>query len=130
MTSVAAKCRICNNTAPADQFQLSHKHKLMVCPNCYSGKTELLREKIEKATKEKPPKPLGWDAEDEYLEKAVKLKQQEKKPKFERIPGTNQVNCICHHCEFKFRYNPFKKLPGTCPYCNGDIPKLRLFSML
>ena len=130
MTSVAAKCKACNNTAPANQFKLSHEHKMMVCPNCFSGKTKQLHEKIEKIRRETPPKPLGWDAEDEYLEKVTRLKVQIKKPKFERIPGTNQVRCICHNCEFKFKYDPFRKLPGTCPYCNSDIPKLRTFNLL
>ncbi len=130
MTNVAAICKVCNNTAPADQFKLSHEHRMMVCPNCISGRTKQLEEKKEQIKKTELPKPAGWDAEDDYLEKAARLKKTESGPKFEKIPGTNQVRCICHNCKYQFKYDPFKKSPRSCPYCDGDIPKLRLFNLL
>ena len=45
MNIVKAKCRRCNNSVPADQFKLHYSYKMMVCPNCFSGKTQLQEEK-------------------------------------------------------------------------------------
>lgn len=101
---------------------------MMVCPNCFAGKTKLAQENAQKA--ESAPKPRGWDAEDEYLEKMSKMKQKETNVQFEKISGTSQVKCTCPHCEFQFKYDPFRKLPRTCPYCDNEIPKLKLFNLL
>ena len=99
----------------------------MVCPNCYSGRTEKLKAKEEKKVDVKPP---GWDQEDEYLEKAAKLKQQQVKAQFKKIPGTDQIQCTCSACKYSFKYDPFRKRPRNCPYCSEDIPKLNTFSLL
>jgi hypothetical protein len=128
MSEIKATCRVCNSSVPANQFKLSHKYKQMVCNNCFIGRTEQKREQIRKV--EAPPKPAGWDAEDDYLEKVLKQKKKEEVVKFSRIPGTNQVQCLCKSCKFSFKYDPFRKLPRTCPYCNSDIPKVRTFNLL
>lgn len=128
MDNITAICKICNNSAQADKFKLHHEYKRMVCPNCFSGKTQYIKDKDKK--KEESSKPLGWDKEDEYLEKITRIKEINAKPEFKKIPGTNQVKCTCHNCKFSFKYDPFRKSPRTCPYCNGDIPKLRTFNLL
>ena len=128
-SSVKATCRVCNGSFPADQFKLHYKFKKMVCPNCFSGRTQREEEK-KKAVEKETPKPAGWDHEDEYLEKVLKSKERNEKAKFEKIPGTHQVKCTCKSCNYSFKYDPFRKLPRTCPYCNNDIPKLRTFSLL
>ena len=125
---IKAKCRNCGKESDSEDFRLHYKYRMMVCPNCFSGRTEQQQKIIQK--KEAPPKPAGWDAEDDYLEKISKLKKEEQKSMFKKIPGTDHVMCKCNMCKFSFRYNPFKKLPRTCPYCNANIPKLRTFSLL
>ena len=124
---INAKCRNCGKESDSEGFKLHYKFRMMVCPNCFSGRTEQ-QQKIVK--KKEIPKPAGWDAEDEYLEKMTKLKKEEQKVMFKKIPGTDYVLCNCNMCKYQFKYNPFKKMPRTCPYCNADIPKLRTFSML
>ncbi|MBU0460436.1 MAG: hypothetical protein KKH52_03915 [Nanoarchaeota archaeon] len=125
---VNAKCKNCNKEADSETFKLHYKYKMMVCQDCFSGRTEKRQKIFER--QEAPPKPAGWDKEDEYLEKITKLKQKEIKSQFKKIPGTDHVMYNCNMCKYSFRYNPFKKLPRSCPYCSADIPKLRTFSLL
>jgi len=125
---VKATCKVCNQAFPSDQFRLHFKLKMMVCPNCFSGKTQK-RQEEQKVVAEKPKIP-GWDAEDEYLVKAAKMRQQTEKATFKRVPGTQQIKCICHNCTYSFNYDPFRKMPRACPYCNTDIPRLKEYSLL
>ena len=128
--NITAICRVCNKSAPADQFKLHYKLKQMVCPNCFSGKTEKAAENAEQKKVEEPPRPAGWDKEDEYLEKMARLRPKEQNPQFTKIPGSTLVKCTCSICEYTFKYDPLRKIPYTCPYCNGDIPKLKTFNLL
>ncbi|MBU0457347.1 MAG: hypothetical protein ABH824_05010 [Nanoarchaeota archaeon] len=127
--AIKAQCKVCGIFVPVDQFKLHYKYKKMVCPNCFSGKTEKAEEKKRVET---PAKPPGWDQEDEYLQKMVRLRNKEEKEKaqFTKIPGTEQVRCKCNNCKFSFKYDPFRKSPRTCPYCNEDIPRLKTFNLL
>ena len=127
--SVAAICRICNKSSPSDQFRLHHKYKMVVCPTCFSGRTEELRKK-EAERKVEPSKPVGWDQDDEYLEKMSVARKQERQASFSKVPGTSQVRCTCQYCKFSFKYDPFRKSPKTCPYCDREVPKLNTFNML
>lgn len=124
--TVKARCRNCGKEAPSDQFKLHYKLQQMVCPTCYSGKTQ----KEEQRKREEAPKPAGWDMDDAYLEKVSKVRRQEEKEQFKKIPGTDYVKYACKNCKYEFRYDVFRKTPRSCPYCNADIPKLRTFSML
>ena len=119
---IKAKCKQCSNEFPADQFKLHYVYKQMVCPNCFKGKKE-------KTVKEilSEPRPKGWDKEDEYLEKVSKTKDQQ--VTYSKIPGTDLVKYKCVSCQFQFKYNPFRKRPATCPYCNGEIPKFKTLSL-
>ena len=130
ISGIKAKCRNCDREALADKFKLHYKLRVMVCPDCYSGETQQLKEQA-KAQKVESAKPPGWDAEDKYLENFHKNKQKEPETvKFSRIPGTNQVQCECKACKFKFRYDPFRRLPKSCPYCDGDIPRMNTLNLL
>ncbi len=125
------QCRVCKGFAPADQFKLHYKYKQVVCPNCASGRKEP-EEKKKAAVAEpvQPKKPAGWDKEDEYLEKMIRLKQQSQpQPKIEKIPGTNLVKLACFKCAYKFKYDPFRKMPQVCPYCNIDVPNLKTYNL-
>jgi len=124
--TIKAQCSVCKGFALADQFKLHHTYRKMVCPNCFSGKTKQQQE----MKKVEPQKPLGWDKDDEYLEKISRMRKQEDQAQFEKIPGTDHVKCTCPHCKYTFRYDPFRKIPKTCPYCNNDVPKLKTFTLL
>lgn len=123
---VKATCKNCGQQASADQFKLHYKLKMMVCPNCFTGKTQRQEaEQQQKATQ--PKKPAGWDAEDEYLEKTTRQKKEQLEPYVSKIPGTSQVQYKCTHCKYPFKYNPDTRTPRTCPYCNYDVPKISSF---
>ena len=122
---VKATCKNCDKQSMASQFRLHYKYKMMVCPDCYAGKND------DKPIKKEAPKmPPGWDAEDDYLEKIAKIRKEENQAQFSKIPGTDQVKCKCSSCKYSFKYNPFKRIPRMCPYCNVNIPKLKTFNLL
>ena len=124
---VKAECKVCRGSASADLFKLHHDYKQMVCPACYTGKTKQKEEMQKKTVEVKPP---GWDAEDEYLDKISKLKVEEDRSQFSKVAGTNQVRCKCSQCKYDFKYDPLRKRPSSCPYCDAEVPKLKSFSML
>jgi Zn finger protein HypA/HybF involved in hydrogenase expression len=128
MNVVKAKCRHCGNSVPSDQFKLHYALKMMVCPNCFSGKTQKQQQE-KKGVAEKPNKPVGWDQDDEYLQKYYSSKKVEK-PQFRKITGSSHLECTCKNCKYAFKYDPFRKRPKNCPYCNEEIPRLNTFSML
>ena len=126
---VKSICKECGGTASADQFKLHYIYKKMVCPSCFVGRTE---EKRRKDNQEKvEAKPSGWDKEDEYLEKITRArKQEEQVAQFSKIPGTTQLQCKCLQCKYVFKYDPFRKMPRACPYCNYNVPKLTTYNLL
>lgn len=121
-----AKCRKCNKEAAADMFKLHYQYKMMVCPDCFTGRTDI--KKTPEVKRDEPPRPKGWDAEDAYLEKASRMRKQETQSAFRKIPGTEYVQCTCTACKYTFRYHPIKKTPWGCPYCNAEVPRLRNFN--
>lgn len=125
---VNAVCRKCGGSYPADQFKLHYSFKMMVCPNCYTGKNDRKLEQKTIILKE-PQKPAGWDKDDEYLDKFIRQKKKEV-PQFRKIPGSSQVECTCQKCKYSFKYDPFRKKPHNCPYCNDPIPRLNTFSLM
>ncbi len=125
---IKAKCKNCGCDAPVDQFKLHYSLRMMVCDNCFHGKTQRQEERMKKS-EEKPPRPPGWDAEDEYLERLSRLRREENQAQFSKIAGTDLVKCICPHCRYSFKYDPGKKTPKTCPYCDVEVPKLKLFNL-
>ena len=128
---VKAQCRVCGQLAPADEFKLHYKYKQAVCAKCYSGRTEQEKQKEElKKKKEEATRPPGWDEVDDYLSRASKQKQEEQQIQFSKIPGTEQVKCLCFNCKYSFKYDPVRKLPQACPYCNAEVPRLKSFSSL
>ncbi len=132
MSNVKAVCRSCGGAAPADQFKLHHGLGQMVCPACYTGKTQKAAEKqkaVEQAKKEEPPRPPGWDAEDAYLEKMTELRRRETQAQFSKVPGSDFVKCTCNHCKYQFRYNPATRVPRTCPYCDMEVPKVKSYML-
>lgn len=127
-SNLKALCKICNGLAPVDQFKLDFRHKQMVCLSCQKGKI-LISEQVMIEKKEEF-KPIGWDSEDEYLEKASRVKREDNQAQFSRIDGSDKVKCICRGCKYGFRFDPVRKQPRTCPYCNKDIPALKRMNLL
>ena len=121
-------CKNCGNLANAEDFKLHYKVRAMVCPPC-SKNPDHHKPKPE-PVKEVVAKPPGWDAEDEYLLKASKMKEEENRAQFSRIPGTNHVQCKCRGCDFSFKFNVVTRMPASCPYCNRDVPKFRMGQLL
>ena len=130
MTVVQALCRVCNKHAPSDKFKLHHVYRQMVCPDCYTGRTKRAQDEEKKKEQQEKVKPAGWDKEDDYLEQAQLKRNDEIKAQFSKIPGTDRVRCTCSSCKYQFKYDPFKKMPLSCPYCGFQIPKLRTFNLL
>lgn len=128
--NVKSLCKNCGKPAPAESFKLHYQYKMMVCPECYSGRTEQKKQQVEREQKKEPAKPAGWDKEDEYLERMSRLKRDETQAQFTKIPGTDSVTCRCTSCKYQFKYNPFKKMPRNCPYCNVEVPRLKEFNLL
>ena len=129
MSDVKALCRVCEKESSSSAFKLHHTYQQMVCPDCYSGRTKERQDK-ELQEKKATQKPPGWDSEDEYLDKMARMRQDDNQIQFTKVAGTNQVKCTCFSCKYEFKYDPFRKMPRTCPYCNVDIPKLRTFNLL
>lgn len=121
---IKAVCKRCGKSSPANQFVLDTVYRMMVCPSCVrERKDKILAAKMqqerEKEKEQEPPRPPGWDAEDEYLDKLYK--QREKiKVEFERI-DENRVKYTCPKCKYKFVYDTVKKYPDICPYCKCSI---------
>ena len=122
---VKATCKQCGQQAPADQFKLHHQFRMMVCPNCYTGKTQKQAEQKAKEA-EKPKRPAGWDADDEYLDRASRQKREQMDVQVSKIPGSSYVQYKCAHCKYSFKFNPDTRTPRTCPYCDTEVPKVRL----
>lgn len=127
--TIKVPCKNCGQQTPVDDFKLHYKYKMMVCPACYSGRTEEIRKREEKVAA-KDVKPPDWDKEDEILERMTAIRKQENQAQFSKIAGTDQVKCNCANCKYSFKYNPYRKQPRTCPYCNADVPKLRTYNLL
>ena len=125
---IKAVCRNCKREADSESFKLHYKYKMMVCPDCFSGRTEQKKQEVKK---KEEVRPAGWDQEDDYLEKMAKMKgKDETVSRFTKIPGSEQVMYCCLNCKYSFRYHPLKKIPHNCPYCDIEIPKLKTFNLL
>ncbi len=124
---VKAQCKVCGNFSPADQFKLHFQLKQMVCQGCYSGKTSFKGVKNDEVKKEpeEPPKPAGWDKEDDYLDRVARMRKEQSSGYFSRVAGSDLVKCNCPNCKYSYKYDPFKRMPQACPYCNGPVPRYR-----
>lgn len=128
--TIKVSCKECKGTAASELFKFHHEYGRMVCPDCYNGKTKKKQEELKKKKIEEKIRPPGWDSEDEYLDKISKMKREEHNAQFSKIPGTNNVQCKCLQCKYTFKYDPFRKQPHSCPYCDANIPKLKTFNLL
>lgn len=124
-----AKCKNCGNEAPPEQFKLHHQLRMMVCPTCYTGKSKP-KESAPESKPAEPPRPAGWDKEDEYLERMSRIKRQQSQSVFNKIEGTDTVKCTCPACKYSFRFNTEKGTPRVCPYCDSEVPKFKVSDLM
>ena len=124
---VKAKCRNCGCEAPVGDFKLHYEIKQMVCSKCYTGKSK--KEEPSQAQPQEKPKPRGWDKDDEYLERALKMRQMQNNAHFTRVPGSDQVKCTCINCKYVFNYDSDRRMPHTCPYCDVEVPKMKTYNL-
>lgn len=140
-----AVCKKCGRSAPAESFVLDHLCGMLVCPDClkeskFQSKTSndavsKMTSNIFSNTKIKPvpkamaqpvekpveevKKPVGWDSEDEYLERMHK--QRDKlKINFERL-DESRIRYVCTKCGYKFVYHTEKRYPSACPNCGTGV---------
>jgi hypothetical protein len=131
---IKARCKNCGREAPAVEFILDPYFGMMVCQKCFKDRRgkDIVSDIKKKANgdlvvtekKQGPPKPPGWDEEDEYLEKMARMKQQTTVPV--KMVGEDKVLYKCKKCSYEFKYDIIKKVPGRCPYCCADIEKMRI----
>jgi len=124
-----AKCKRCGQEVPVDELTVDIVYEMAVCAACV--KERKLKEKQQRQAVANPetvvldekkasPKPAGWDGEDEYLERAARLKAKEV-VKAKRIDDQN-VLYACK-CTARFKYNTKTEHPGRCPFCGAAIGK-------
>jgi DNA-directed RNA polymerase subunit RPC12/RpoP len=128
---VTAVCKRCGRPSAAEKFVLDPIYKMVVCPSCIAErKSKINMGKKENApgsaTSEQaapkpaaPPKPKGWDNEDEYLNRAYQDKKGNA-PIVEKM-SDGRVKYQCKKCTYKFAYDQDKKQPANCPYCGQPV---------
>jgi Zn finger protein HypA/HybF involved in hydrogenase expression len=133
MDDFRVKCKKCGRPAKPNEFVLDAEFRMMVCPNCIRekrAKHEVYAElnamkqakKAAEGEERKEEKPLGWDHEDDILEKAAKMKLKNS-VKVEQIDD-NHVKYSCPKCKYKFAYDTVRKMPKNCPYCSSELFKM------
>ncbi len=128
-SGVSAICRRCNKPGSADKFKLHYEYGQMVCPNCFAGKDVLKERNVEtvkNVVKDEKVYPKGWDKTDDYLEKVEKPAVGA----YTRVEGSDVIKYTCLKCSYKFKYDPFKRMPKGCPYCNEVVPRIKTYSLL
>ena len=132
MTEIKVTCKKCGKQVRSEDFVLDHFYKMVVCKNCVKDRQaresvhrELAKQKEEKKNQEKTedPKPAGWDKEDEYLNRAYKMKLQSM-PEVEKVDD-KRVKYTCQKCKYKFTYDRERMVPPNCPYCGLAVQKVR-----
>lgn len=118
---VNATCKVCGSQSPAENYRLHYKYQTVVCPSCFSGKTEKKKQQ-EEIKKKKESKLPGWDEVDDYLEKSSEVKVSV--GKVEDL-SEDYLRYSCTKCNFKFKFHKIRKTPYTCPYCDTKVPKIK-----
>lgn len=131
--SVKVACRRCGKQCSSKDMVLDSVYKMMVCPLCVKErKLDELKQKQGVLNKNAPQaadpknKPAGWDAEDEFLEQAVRVREQNRVDvKVQKIDN-EKVKYACPKCKYSFVYNQVTNHPASCPYCGASIFKFRI----
>jgi len=142
MANIEVNCRKCGRRAPANEFRVDHIYKLAVCKVCYTDrKKDLPKKPEEKTVREMMREPkqeteiktyditrskIFDENDDEYLDKAVKKKQEELQKRKENVIRVkpikdNKALYPCQHCKYKFKYNTETQKPTQCPFCGKRV---------
>lgn len=117
-TMVKVKCRNCGREASADDFKVHHRLRMAVCPTCYYGKGSPVVT---------PQRSAGAVGEEEGKLRIAKLKENPVRPAYEDVVGSEDVRVKCPDCKYTFRHDPYRKFPAQCPYCNKEVPRVRVW---
>jgi len=110
---VIVKCNQCGGNAKASEFVLDADYKKMVCPNCIRNKgMQKQQQAKQEKTSTEPPKPAGWDHEDEEIERLHKEKKAREKPHLDI-----GMKLKCKKCDYEFIF----KGQRMCPYCDMEF---------
>ena len=125
---VKVKCNRCQNEMFSDEFVIDPDYQMAVCPNCVREKKQKREvwNEVSEERKAKEPKPIGWDEDDELLEKLYRQKQREK----EQGTGFKSVGfgkIKCDKCGYAFKYSEDLHKPSSCPYCFNPIRRKSRF---
>jgi DNA-directed RNA polymerase subunit RPC12/RpoP len=129
---IKVACRKCGKQVNSTELVLDGVYKMMVCPNCVKER------KTQEAKKASAPevededlkieaqqkKPVGWDAEDELLNRAAAEKERQT-VKVEKLDGS-RVKYSCPKCKYTFVYDTIRRFPSTCPYCSTTIFRFKI----
>jgi DNA-directed RNA polymerase subunit RPC12/RpoP len=124
---VKVKCRRCGKEVRPEEMVLDYVYRMMVCPSCV--KERKTGEQVKKELKQQgiikeKPKPAGWDAEDDYLER-VQQEREKSTIKVQKV-DSDHVKYQCVKCKYSFLYNVTRKTPAVCPYCSTPIYRFRV----
>lgn len=107
----------------SDEFVIDPDYQMAVCPNCVREKNqrkEVWKEVADEKEKEEPPKPPGWDEDDELIERLHRQKQKDKSEGFGfKDVGFGKIKCS--KCGYAFKYSVDMHKPDSCPYCFNPI---------
>lgn len=131
---VIITCRNCGRMTESSTFTLDPIFGKMVCAQCVkdrkkespaSPRSPIHTRQDAEPQKPAAEKPMGWDEEDEYLERHAKDAKKDAAPVARRLDDAH-VQLTCPGCNYSFKYDFVLKHPGCCPYCSREIPKFRL----
>ena len=130
---IKVKCNKCGGEMFSDEFVIDPDYKMAVCRNCIRDKrkrqdvwAEVGKQREAKIAQEaedakKPPKPAGWDKDDELLDRLVKQKERVKERMvFKELPN-GKIKCA--KCGYAFKYDSANSTPMNCPYCFNPVKK-------
>ena len=125
--TIKVKCRNCGKEYPSNSFVLDHVYRMVVCPQCVKDRQrkEIVHKEAaqQQAVQEIAKKPVGWDHDDELIERAHAAKQA----KSSSAPGSlvktadGKYKYRCPRCKYEFAYNKQTNTPSHCPYCNWEM---------
>jgi DNA-directed RNA polymerase subunit RPC12/RpoP len=121
---IKVTCKKCGRQAKANEFVLDPIYKMMVCQSCSKERKAkgIMQDKPKTAEPAKPveKKPVGWDSDDDMLEKMSKAKVAKAAPSVEQVDA-DSIRYTCMKCKYKFIYHISKKQPSSCPYCGTPV---------
>ncbi len=130
---VQIKCRKCGRSSDATTFVLDPLEKMMICALCVKDRkvkktAEMIinrrREAVQPTEDADSDSPVGWDKEDEILEKIHKDREEKGQEQPTVTVGRiddDRVRYNCPKCSYSFVYNVKLQRPQKCSYCGALV---------